>query len=361
MPVLLIPALACIPTVVRADAVLVSLTPEAGAKYGYSVRTVEAGKKKLVYLELSPAAVKSFGHGDLTLTKSGQTMVEATVTIVKDAKGNGTLKLAIDPAAVDGGELTISSSPIEGVPLVKNFGGFRLSISDILDDRGAVEAPLNRGGPRLTVRMIEQPARDNWHYQLQIASEGLEQHFAIRNGQPITREDIRLVDVNGDGFLDIMVVGGKDHRGEAWFKTWVFDAKDKKYRWINEIAASSPKPRPEDKGGAGDLAPAQTRMQWKRLAAKAIRTFLHDRKDLADLVAKRLDSAFEHMEVVDPGGTSQAIEYLRKLPQAMVPKIDPKNSVAVYLNGPAGGAWRLAVVFNRTDATAKAVVFIPGK
>ena len=75
-----------------ADANLVTLTGKDGkpAEYGYSFRTVESGKKKLIFLELSPAAAKAFDHGKLTLTKGGQTVVTATVTIVKDARGNGT-------------------------------------------------------------------------------------------------------------------------------------------------------------------------------------------------------------------------------------------------------------------------------
>ena len=98
-----------------------------------------------------------------------------------------------------------------------------------------VEAPLNRAGAQLTVQVIEQPAFSNWHYDIHVTTtDGLDQHFLIRNGQAVTEKDLRLVDVNGDGFLDIMLVGGKDHRGEDWFKTWLYDAKGKKYRWINE-------------------------------------------------------------------------------------------------------------------------------
>jgi hypothetical protein len=119
----------------RADAYLVPLTGKDGkpADYGYTLRTVEVGKKKIVSLELTPAAAKAFGHGELNLTKGGRTVVEATVAIVKDAKGNGTLKLTIDPAAIDGGELVIWSAPIEGAPPVRNFGGFRLSVAALLE------------------------------------------------------------------------------------------------------------------------------------------------------------------------------------------------------------------------------------
>ena len=98
-----------------------------------------------------------------------------------------------------------------------------------------VEAPLNRAGPQLTVQVVEQPETSNWRYDIHVTTtDGLDQHFAIRNGQAVTEKDVWLVDVNGDGFLDIMLVGGKDHRGEDWFKTWLFDAKTKRYGWIND-------------------------------------------------------------------------------------------------------------------------------
>jgi hypothetical protein len=98
-----------------------------------------------------------------------------------------------------------------------------------------VEAPLNRDGPRLTVEVVQKPAFSNWHYDIHVTTTaGLDQHAEIRNGQPLTRKDVRLADINSDGFLDVMLVGGKDHRGEEWFKTWLYDPKGKKYKWINE-------------------------------------------------------------------------------------------------------------------------------
>ncbi len=98
-----------------------------------------------------------------------------------------------------------------------------------------VEAPISRAGPRLTVRVTEQQERSNWHYDLHVTTtDGVDQHIPFRNGRPVTKKDIRLVDLNADGFLDIMVAGGKDHRGADWFKTWIYDAKAKKFRWIND-------------------------------------------------------------------------------------------------------------------------------
>ena len=73
-----------------------------------------------------------------------------------------------------------------------------------------VEARLNRDGPQLTVQMVEQPATSNWHYDIHVTTtDGLDQHFAIRNGQEVKEKDIRLADVNADGFLDITIVGGQ--------------------------------------------------------------------------------------------------------------------------------------------------------
>jgi hypothetical protein len=102
------------------------------ADFGYTVRTIVVGKKVEIYLELTANAAKAFGHGELHLTKGGQTVVEAKVTIQKDQAGTGVLKIALDPRAVDGGELEVWSGHIEGAPPVRNFGGFRLSIATLL-------------------------------------------------------------------------------------------------------------------------------------------------------------------------------------------------------------------------------------
>src|SRR6266545_1760739 len=117
-----------------ADANLIPLGRKGSkpAEYGYTIRTVESGKKVEIYIELTPDAAKAFGQGELTLTKGGKTIVEATVTIAKDGKGKGTLKFTLDRQAVDGGELLIWSAPINDAPPIINFGGFRLSIADLL-------------------------------------------------------------------------------------------------------------------------------------------------------------------------------------------------------------------------------------
>lgn len=96
-------------------------------------------------------------------------------------------------------------------------------------------APLNRGGPQLTVEVVPQPESSNWLYTLHITStDGLDQTLKVRNGLPLTAKDVRLVDVSADGFVDLMVVGGQDQRGDDWYKTWLFDVKSKQFKWIND-------------------------------------------------------------------------------------------------------------------------------
>lgn len=102
------------------------------------------------------------------------------------------------------------------------------------------EEPLSTGGPivRVTVRPVE--SRSNWHYSIHLKSaEGLDQTIDLRSGQALGRADIRLVDLNADGFLDLMVAGGKDHRGQAWFKTWLYRPRAKAFRWIGSLGAGS--------------------------------------------------------------------------------------------------------------------------
>ena len=81
-----------------------------------------------------------------------------------------------------------------------------------------------RGGPRLTVRVEPKPGGGNWRYDVHLTTaDGLDQRLEVRNGRPIARRDVRLTDLTSDGFLDLLIVGGKDHRGEDWFKAWLSD------------------------------------------------------------------------------------------------------------------------------------------
>ncbi len=48
------------------------------------------------------------------------------------------------------------------------------------DESFNVEAPLNRDGPRLMVRVASQRVFSNWHYNLHVTTTGgLDQHFEI--------------------------------------------------------------------------------------------------------------------------------------------------------------------------------------
>jgi hypothetical protein len=117
-----------------ADANLIVLSDKDNkpADFGYSIRSAKAGKTVTITLDLTPAAAKAFGSGELTLTRGGKTIVEATIAMVKDGTGKGTLKLTLDSEAVDGGELLIWSGYIEGAPPTINFGGFRIMIATLM-------------------------------------------------------------------------------------------------------------------------------------------------------------------------------------------------------------------------------------
>ncbi len=96
-------------------------------------------------------------------------------------------------------------------------------------------APIQRDGSIVTVHVKPKEALSNYHYDLHVTVEGrAAQRFHIRNGQPVTKGDVRLADLNGDGFLDIMLVGGSDHRGRDWFKTLIYDRQKNHYRWLGE-------------------------------------------------------------------------------------------------------------------------------
>ena len=48
----------------------------------------------------------------------------------------------------------------------------------------------------------------------------------------VGKNDVQVVDLNADGFKDIMLVGGEDHAGTKWYKTWIYDSQQQKYLWI---------------------------------------------------------------------------------------------------------------------------------
>ena len=84
---------------------------------------------------------------------------------------------------------------------------------------------------------------------------------------------------------------------------------------------------------------SNNKMLWKRLAAASIRRFLEQpgQSGVATVVGSRLESPSEHMQVVDADETARAIGHFRdfaQLRKTTVPKVDPKEVVVVYLNGP---------------------------
>jgi hypothetical protein len=110
--------------------------------FGYKIDTFTVNRQVIIQIVLTGDAAESFGHAWLTLTKTGETVVETTLGMWSHWPNRGLLKMTIDPRAIDGGELLIWSSEIKGKPLVKNVGGFRLSIKRLLTQaKEAVDNP----------------------------------------------------------------------------------------------------------------------------------------------------------------------------------------------------------------------------
>jgi hypothetical protein len=98
-----------------------------------------------------------------------------------------------------------------------------------------IGAQVQRDGPLLTIEVTPQDALSNHHYDFHVVVEGRsDEHYQVRSGQPITKSEVRLADLNSDGFLDIMIVGGVDHRGQDWYKTMIYDEGTRRYRWITD-------------------------------------------------------------------------------------------------------------------------------
>ena len=99
-----------------------------------------------------------------------------------------------------------------------------------------LEDQISKDGSTVKVELFNAESPSNWHYEIKVSIAGkLAQSIAIRNGQEIGEADIKLVDVNSDGFLDLMIAAGKDHRDKPWFKTFLFSPKTNEYRWINAV------------------------------------------------------------------------------------------------------------------------------
>ena len=93
---------------------------------------------------------------------------------------------------------------------------------------------VGRDGPFRTMILRQQLSPSNWHYALEIKDSlgAIVQTLTIRNGIAIGKNDVQVVDLNADGFKDIMLVGGEDHAGTKWYKTWIYDSQQQKYLWI---------------------------------------------------------------------------------------------------------------------------------
>jgi hypothetical protein len=128
--------LCAVPPSALADAVLVPLDGSdktvKPSDFGYRIDTFTVNRHVIIQIVLTEDAAKSFGGGRLALTKDGEAVVETTLGLDEGGAKKGLLKIALDPRAIDGGELVIWSGEIKGQPLLVNFGGFRLSIKTLL-------------------------------------------------------------------------------------------------------------------------------------------------------------------------------------------------------------------------------------
>ena len=96
-------------------------------------------------------------------------------------------------------------------------------------------APIHRDGRSVTVEVIPKDVLSNHQYDFHVVVEGRsDEHFQVRNGQPITKGDVRFADLNGDGFLDIIIAAGPDHRGQDWYKTLIYDKQKNRYHWLTD-------------------------------------------------------------------------------------------------------------------------------
>lgn len=98
----------------------------------------------------------------------------------------------------------------------------------------SVETPFTE---EHTLKVVLTPLMklNNHHYSLRVIVRGVvDQRFEIRSGQALTENDIRFASINADAYLDILIVGGKDHRGMPWYKTLLYDEPSKRFYWIGE-------------------------------------------------------------------------------------------------------------------------------
>ncbi len=96
-------------------------------------------------------------------------------------------------------------------------------------------APIQRDGRQVTLEVTPKDVLSNHEYDFHVVVEGSsDEHFQVRSGQPITKGDVRFADLHGDGFLDILIAAGPDHRGQDWYKTLIYDKQKSRYRWLTD-------------------------------------------------------------------------------------------------------------------------------
>ena len=97
-----------------------------------------------------------------------------------------------------------------------------------------VTEQIAENGAKVTLTITEQQAVSNHQYVLQFTSaDGMNQILSLRNGISIDQKSVRFVDLNGDGYLDVMVPGGNDYAKRIWYKTLIYNSKVKEYRWLD--------------------------------------------------------------------------------------------------------------------------------
>jgi hypothetical protein len=97
-----------------------------------------------------------------------------------------------------------------------------------------VTEQIAENGAKVTLKITEQEAVSNYQYVLQFTSaDGMNQTLSLRNGISIDQKAVRFVDLNGDGYLDIMIPGGNDYAKRTWYKTLIYKPDLKEYRWLD--------------------------------------------------------------------------------------------------------------------------------
>ncbi len=90
-------------------------------------------------------------------------------------------------------------------------------------------------GPTYLIQLYATPVASNFGYRIDVCSADgsrVLQSLPFRNGVQLEGRNDRFqsVDVDGDGFADLKVLGGfRD--GKAWYKVWRYDPVRKQFVW----------------------------------------------------------------------------------------------------------------------------------